>query len=258
MAQLGNNYQQESVTMDDITTADTVYSRCAMASAQLTVTFEFTCKCFIHQGLLMADNEESDWDRIIRQHIPPIEISITKNQIEISNTGDQLIEDFLRIADTELRRWPINPEGRTYVIESAVLYLIQALRWKPPSSNDYNKIWIHCPVTVNLNHFLEEGREDTDLALLQRSEDMNLALLQSAQEAEAHMVPAAEGLIESSLKEAAVANDSEESCSICLEVMRGKATRMPCSHLFHGDCIKKWLRMSNCCPVCRFELATEN
>ncbi|KAL2326077.1 hypothetical protein Fmac_025135 [Flemingia macrophylla] len=43
-------------------------------------------------------------------------------------------------------------------------------------------------------------------------------------------------------------------CSICLdEVPLRKAIRMPppCSHIFHGGCISKWLNIRNTCPLCR-------
>ncbi|KAK9015328.1 hypothetical protein V6N11_006439 [Hibiscus sabdariffa] len=48
--------------------------------------------------------------------------------------------------------------------------------------------------------------------------------------------------------------DEEETCPICLEKLKVgfEAGRMPCSHGFHADCIKKWLRQSYNCPVCRF------
>jgi len=57
-----------------------------------------------------------------------------------------------------------------------------------------------------------------------------------------------------------VANESPE-CVICLlEFVLGEpATRLPCGHLFHETCIKEWLRTrSNECPVCRYELQTDN
>nr|KYP43539.1 RING-H2 finger protein ATL2B [Cajanus cajan] len=45
------------------------------------------------------------------------------------------------------------------------------------------------------------------------------------------------------------------SCSICLEVLSNgsKAICMPqpCFHIFHQNCIVKWLNISGTCPLCR-------
>ncbi|EYU31050.1 hypothetical protein MIMGU_mgv1a018046mg [Erythranthe guttata] len=55
------------------------------------------------------------------------------------------------------------------------------------------------------------------------------------------------------------------NCSICLENFSGgdggdcnkeAVLSMPCSHIFHGDCIKTWLMTSHYCPLCRFEMPT--
>ena len=43
-------------------------------------------------------------------------------------------------------------------------------------------------------------------------------------------------------------------CSICLEELEGKASQMPCGHLFNKECIGEWLSRHNQCPVCRYEL----
>ncbi|EOY02005.1 Zinc finger-like protein [Theobroma cacao] len=50
-----------------------------------------------------------------------------------------------------------------------------------------------------------------------------------------------------------------ENCVICLEELKvgSNASRMPCSHTFHGDCIDEWLKQSHYCPICRFEMPTE-
>ncbi|EYU24110.1 hypothetical protein MIMGU_mgv1a020245mg, partial [Erythranthe guttata] len=78
------------------------------------------------------------------------------------------------------------------------------------------------------------------------------------------MVPAADSSIMSLLKRVAVDLDQNISCSICLEDLSPgdndceEALCMPCSHVYHGNCIKKWLSISHYCPPCRFEMPTTN
>ncbi|EXC17829.1 E3 ubiquitin-protein ligase RING1-like protein [Morus notabilis] len=52
---------------------------------------------------------------------------------------------------------------------------------------------------------------------------------------------------------------SKMMCSICMEEVKigSHITRMPCSHMFHSDCIVEWLNKSHTCPLCRFSLPTD-
>lgn len=48
-------------------------------------------------------------------------------------------------------------------------------------------------------------------------------------------------------------------CPVCLieYEMEEEVTTLPCSHIFHPDCIKTWLKQANTCCVCRHELPIE-
>jgi hypothetical protein len=50
------------------------------------------------------------------------------------------------------------------------------------------------------------------------------------------------------------------TCSICLmDVSEGQNTiLLPCGHMFHSECATKWLEIHNTCPLCRFELPTDD
>ncbi|BFG31533.1 hypothetical protein CerSpe_178070 [Prunus speciosa] len=50
-----------------------------------------------------------------------------------------------------------------------------------------------------------------------------------------------------------------EYCVFCMEKMLTgeEVTSMPCSHLFHADCVLQWLKLRHTCPVCRFKLPTD-
>lgn len=47
-----------------------------------------------------------------------------------------------------------------------------------------------------------------------------------------------------------------QECTICIEKIQPNCDIqfLPCSHTFHSECIKAWLRNSATCPVCRVEI----
>ncbi|KAE8685843.1 hypothetical protein F3Y22_tig00111088pilonHSYRG00010 [Hibiscus syriacus] len=72
------------------------------------------------------------------------------------------------------------------------------------------------------------------------------------------MVGATESSVKMMVKRVKVEDGEKGDCMVCLEELRVgfEAFQMPCSHLFHGGCIERWLKQSHYCPICRFEMPT--
>ncbi|KAE8718852.1 E3 ubiquitin-protein ligase AIP2 [Hibiscus syriacus] len=53
---------------------------------------------------------------------------------------------------------------------------------------------------------------------------------------------------------------SNAECAICKEnlVIGDKMQELPCKHTFHPPCLKPWLDEHNSCPICRYELQTDD
>ena len=52
---------------------------------------------------------------------------------------------------------------------------------------------------------------------------------------------------------------SQPSCPICSEdfVVESEVTCLPCSHIYHEDCVVPWLDLKKTCPICRYELTND-
>lgn len=76
--------------------------------------------------------------------------------------------------------------------------------------------------------------------------------------------PAAKSAV-ASLPDVAVSADMMQAdggaqCAVCMDDFQlgAAAKQLPCKHVFHKDCILPWLDLHSSCPVCRFELPTDD
>nr|PNR61810.1 hypothetical protein PHYPA_000234 [Physcomitrium patens] len=49
-------------------------------------------------------------------------------------------------------------------------------------------------------------------------------------------------------------------CAVCREplVLGDNMQEMPCQHPYHLECLRPWLENHNSCPICRYELRTDD
>ena len=44
-----------------------------------------------------------------------------------------------------------------------------------------------------------------------------------------------------------------DTCSICFNIVKSKASPNCCSHIFCFPCLRKWMKIKPVCPLCRRE-----
>lgn len=64
---------------------------------------------------------------------------------------------------------------------------------------------------------------------------------------------AIESLPKKTISQKDIGDNGKADCSICMDEaeLGSTVTELPCSHWFHGDCIKAWLTEHDTCPHCR-------
>eukprot|EP00591_Stephanopyxis_turris_P010329 CAMPEP_0195517906 /NCGR_PEP_ID=MMETSP0794_2-20130614/11815_1 /TAXON_ID=515487 /ORGANISM="Stephanopyxis turris, Strain CCMP 815" /LENGTH=240 /DNA_ID=CAMNT_0040646783 /DNA_START=321 /DNA_END=1043 /DNA_ORIENTATION=+ len=61
-------------------------------------------------------------------------------------------------------------------------------------------------------------------------------------------------------KEDLCEHENNAECCICFREnhLGQKVTKLPCGHLYHKPCITEWLKKHCTCPICRYELETDD
>ncbi|KAI9110966.1 hypothetical protein K1719_018086 [Acacia pycnantha] len=74
-----------------------------------------------------------------------------------------------------------------------------------------------------------------------------------------NLVPASKEAIASLKKFEVDCETRAERCTICLQSFDqdDDLSEMPCEHIFHNNCIVRWLKTSHICPLCRFQMPVD-
>ena len=67
-------------------------------------------------------------------------------------------------------------------------------------------------------------------------------------------------LPKSRIKDINKLTEDKKKCCICLENFKinDETINLPCIHIFHSDCIKKWMKRQDICPICKNKIIPEN
>ncbi|KAK6116465.1 hypothetical protein DH2020_049758 [Rehmannia glutinosa] len=135
----------------------------------------------------------------------------------------------------ELEDWQVSDEELRRIIDMALGRIRKAVISMPAR---HNFLYLHLRVDLIREQFIDASMIYLDEVV--------------------RMVPATESSIESLERKKLLAGSTTGACVVCMEEFSGECevVSMPCSHVFHEDCIKKWLMTSHYCPVCRFEMPT--
>ncbi|PQM33333.1 RING-H2 finger protein ATL54-like [Prunus yedoensis var. nudiflora] len=113
------------------------------------------------------------------------------------------------------------------------------------------------PIVVGIN---DQTLRITTIGGGQTSDEvLDRVTMESTQTHEPKPIPADKSIIEQLEKlrlDGLEENTGQMACAICMEDFEGgvEVSRLPCLHLYHGDCIVQWLETSHLCPLCRYPM----
>ena len=140
-----------------------------------------------------------------------------------------------------------------------------------PQAQKCPKCGIEFPQNEMLDHLLvhqlgeenniPENTPQEHNSLLSHMDDLrsNLeALLERINQPAQHPVPdtIVNELPEITIDSVDKLDGDKKDCTICLNSFKhgDKALILPCIHIFHTNCIKKWFKTQNTCPICKFKI----
>ena len=64
----------------------------------------------------------------------------------------------------------------------------------------------------------------------------------------------------SKIKDINKLTEDKKKCTICLEEYKNNddSIILPCIHIFHAECIKKWMKSHKTCPICKLKINSNN
>ncbi|XP_020570897.1 uncharacterized protein LOC110018027 [Phalaenopsis equestris] len=164
-------------------------------------------------------------------------------EVSVMETSMQLMEPHGRIHETN------SLDGSTTSPQNSTL-----IRWQINPVDlftDIDEIDLS-PFTGNLGDYMDaQGFEEL------------LEQLAEADSSRRGAPPAAASSLRN-LPRVIISKDHEKNgtliCAVCKDPLSidAEARQLPCSHLYHPSCILPWLRTRNSCPVCRYELPTDD
>ncbi|RGB43914.1 hypothetical protein C1646_737618 [Rhizophagus diaphanus] len=116
--------------------------------------------------------------------------------------------------------------------------------------------------TANFLNFFNIAGDPRDYAWGNTGLDNIITQLMEQQAGRQAPPPATDEIIENLPKSKITKKQVVEEqlgCPVCKDEFQidEEAVYLPCTHTFHYDCIKPWLKMNGTCPVCRYSLISQ-
>jgi len=136
--------------------------------------------------------------------------------------------------------------------ENAVIDYVKSSVDAPPSASEEAKNILMLTHEIWLEHHLDDYRQYLETRR-QRREFSARLIERSMEESRPPTQIAKDEEIKSLETKIYEAKDDKESCVICLNDLQGGdlTTRTSCKHLFHNECLTRWLKTNISCPMCR-------